>query len=1027
MKRLRSLPARALARPRRPPAEPAAQLPVQAPLTVRVASPQADQPIAYAAEDRLGRGAFARRAAQVVGEVQGMEDSSVLGLAGPWGSGKSSLINLICEEIGEPWQVCRANMWAPPDVAGLLAELFATIRSALPDGGAAGRARALFAEYAKLAVPALSIVPVVGDAAEGIAANIVDYRADRPMSQVFEQLSAQLRRLGLRVLVVLDDVDRLQPDELLMLFKAIRLLARFPGVYYLLAYDEQTVIDVLVGTPIAEGSPERALAYLEKIVQVRLDLPPAQRYYTEQMLSDGIIELLGRLSMMMTDEQTFRFRELYDNLLQFTLAQPRAVGRFLRQAFAYLPMTDPGEFDLVDFLALTHLRSLAPGSYQVLARSKEPLTRAPGNADEPAAAALRELLRTRISAECGDAAERVMEVVTELFPAIGGEEGAGFTTADWRQRAASMRASADEYFDRYFLFGLAAGDIADSTACGALTAIARSERTPALTEAEAAITGPDPAAASAVIRKLARLSASDGVVEAADLGEVVRYALSLPAKASPSPGALLGSAEHQGVTWAAELLGRMGRSGLQPDPAMAAGLDDTALALLCDALGQAARPPGQQRKTLLAACDQVAAHAADRVLAHLRQGDDASPELPVALLVHFVNRTTARGGLAGAIAAELSAGRITLADLAARFVTVGRLWDGREELVGFDSDALVSLMGLTRLWDLLAAAPPDDAAAEDGSSWPGRRGAGLAALGRALAEQRALPPRPPSGARGGSEPNPAQGTGPRQWASRIPAPAPSPDSGAALLCFRAAVLLPGSATGMPGSPATASVFEEARARALAAILGRVPFTAWCRNAALERGLELGPEWEEEGFASRSYAELALKANSAESQQVEGMCAFVAGSSRAGDPDVACLALDLILRFPASAGELSTVELTEIIEVTTSSAIQAAREAAATLLNIAPDDGHLALWLEATEAFDRMIDLRQFPAVGGQTAQATAAVSARLPLEPGQAPGSAHFTDSLRGIAVELIHEMLRSSQRRGYSAALHALRDANRD
>jgi hypothetical protein len=40
---------------------------------------------------------------------------------------------------------------------------------------------------------------------------------------------------ALRVLVVLDDVDRPQPDELLVLFRAIRLLARFPGVYYLLA------------------------------------------------------------------------------------------------------------------------------------------------------------------------------------------------------------------------------------------------------------------------------------------------------------------------------------------------------------------------------------------------------------------------------------------------------------------------------------------------------------------------------------------------------------------------------------------------------------------------------------------------------------------------------------------------------------------------------------------------------------------------------------------------------------------------
>jgi predicted KAP-like P-loop ATPase len=219
------------------------------------------------------------------------------------------------------------------------------------------------------------------------------------MQPLFEQLASQLRELGLRVLVVLDDVDRLQPDELLVLFRAIRLVARFPGVYYLLAYDEQTVIDVLTSTPIAQGRPERALAYLEKIVQVRLDLPPAQRYYTEKMLGDGITDLLDGLNIVLSDEQTARFRELYGTLLQFTLSPPRAVGRFLRQAVAYLPMTEPGELDVIDFLALTHLRSLSPGTYRVVARSKALLTVQAGQPADVTSDIVRRLLDERIREE----------------------------------------------------------------------------------------------------------------------------------------------------------------------------------------------------------------------------------------------------------------------------------------------------------------------------------------------------------------------------------------------------------------------------------------------------------------------------------------------------------------------------------------------------------------------------------------------------------------------------------------------------
>ena len=155
--------------------------------------PQVDEPIRSAAGDYLGRAPFALRAAHVLGELQSFKDSSVLALVGPWGSGKTSLINLICEDLGESWQVCHSNMWAPPDVAALLADLFATIRSALPENDQARRLKSLLAEYAQLATPALSILPVAGNAAENIAGNLVTLRAQRPMQPLFNELTGQMR------------------------------------------------------------------------------------------------------------------------------------------------------------------------------------------------------------------------------------------------------------------------------------------------------------------------------------------------------------------------------------------------------------------------------------------------------------------------------------------------------------------------------------------------------------------------------------------------------------------------------------------------------------------------------------------------------------------------------------------------------------------------------------------------------------------------------------------------------------------
>jgi len=714
--------------------------------------PQADRPITSPGQDMLRRGPFASRVARVIDEVRLMEDSSVLAVVGPWGSGKSSLINLAVAELGSGWRVIRANTWAPPDVAGVIAELFAAIRTALPSDGRGRRAAELLGEWAPLVTPGLSLVPVVGGPLKVVASTVSDRlarrRAQRPMEQVFDDLSEKLKGLDLRILVILDDVDRLQPDELLTLFKAIRLVASFPGVYYLLAYDEQTVIDVLTSTAIAAGNRERALAYLEKIVQVPLAMPPAEPHYAEKMVTDGLADVLGRLGTPLTDEQESRFRSLYDMLLRHTLSQPRAVGRFLRQAGAYLPMVDPGELDVVDFLALTHLRSFAPATYRVIARSKRLLTTAATAETESSREEFREQVQELLGQECGDASEYAWNAIQLLFPDVGSTLPAPDTPD---QREAARRVSAAEYFDRYFLLGLPLNDIADSTARDALRAIARDELTPARTTAETMIAGEDAAVADAVIRKLARFTGDDRV-DASTLETVVRYAVSIPER---MPGeSLTGAAE----AWAVAALTRIGQAGLS-SAGLAVGLSDRGLRLLCTSLDRAMTNTRSPVTRITA--DHVAQEVGLRIRSHLHQRDQADPEFPVVPFAQFIARSGTRDDFAGQLSADLSSGKFTLADLAARFVGVGIHPDERAEILGLDDEALVAIIGAARLAELCTDGNSPDAALpaidEKDTSWPGRRKAGLAMLPDALQKRQAMPPRTPSSPPPFSKPAPATG------------------------------------------------------------------------------------------------------------------------------------------------------------------------------------------------------------------------------------------------------------------------------
>jgi hypothetical protein len=143
--------------------------------------PQVDQPIKGAAGDCLDRGPFVERVKQLLDELHAIEESSVVTLVGPWGSGKSSVINLILERMRATWQVCTVNTWAPPDVSALLAEFFGAIRSVLPQEERNRQLGQRLNEYAQLAIPALGAIPMFGSAAQGVAENIVKLYAERPL------------------------------------------------------------------------------------------------------------------------------------------------------------------------------------------------------------------------------------------------------------------------------------------------------------------------------------------------------------------------------------------------------------------------------------------------------------------------------------------------------------------------------------------------------------------------------------------------------------------------------------------------------------------------------------------------------------------------------------------------------------------------------------------------------------------------------------------------------------------------------
>lgn len=453
-------------------------------------------------QDRLGRAPYAMRVAERI-IWAGKGPSTVYGLAGPWGSGKTSFLNMVTESIkqvsGNSWSIVSFTPWAAGDLNILIEEFYMAVASAMPDTEEGNRAKQLLAAAAPAAAAVIKaaakslIDKHIGEGFVNDAATIVSEKVSDSVGEIqkgaeadpfidrFKELSKAIGEANVNVLVIVDDVDRLHSDELLSVMKAVRLLGRFERVHYLLSYDEQTVIDVLTETDLARAKPDRARRYLEKIVQYPFLLPPIQR---EHLFHELYAHILGtakaagvRLPRDSEGGEVLDAQE-FDTLFaalptgSMTL---RTIYRLCSQVDVMLTMVGGANIDLIDAILVTFLRLEYPGIYLSLPFWRRELSGRQYPASwgkQPSNDEKLKLWRERIRESCDHGVELgeeelIHRILYVLFPDIPSPGNYFF-----RSREASMGIRHDSYFERYFAFRVPVHDISDSDVRTELTHLA---------------------------------------------------------------------------------------------------------------------------------------------------------------------------------------------------------------------------------------------------------------------------------------------------------------------------------------------------------------------------------------------------------------------------------------------------------------------------------------------------------------------------------------------------------------------------
>lgn len=420
------------------------------------------------------RSAFITTIGEAMARARVQSKSSVFGLVGDWGAGKSTIVATLSRQLTHSgWTVQHFNPWLYPDADSLNWGFFSELRSIIPKGDQWSDTRKTLDRLRKAVVPIAKVASAFGPDASGVAETLLD-PAQLSVTKMRKRVSEQLNGLQNPVLIVLDDLDRLTADELLETFKLVRFIGRLPNVYYLLCYDEKTLLDLLEKTDlVGERNDRRAIDYLEKIVQIRFDVPPLRTDLVQtlfEMSLRGIVEKCG-ISLTASDEK--RLIELLEIGLVERLTTPRSVRHLFAHLEALLPSV-ANEVDTVDFVLLSWIRTFEPGLFRLIQTNRAFLMSGSGQIESDRARE-KERRLDQLNQLLNDAKvltqnrSSLTDVLAALFPVVG--RIARKQQLDHLPSHGSQRISDGFYFDRYFILGVPSDDISDLSVRQALAAI----------------------------------------------------------------------------------------------------------------------------------------------------------------------------------------------------------------------------------------------------------------------------------------------------------------------------------------------------------------------------------------------------------------------------------------------------------------------------------------------------------------------------------------------------------------------------
>ncbi|PEP54714.1 hypothetical protein CN557_03060 [Bacillus wiedmannii] len=345
-----------------------------------------DNPVINNRDDKLHREKFVNHVISNLNKING--ENLTIGFYGKWGTGKTSIFKMIKEKIEhannkdeylifefKPWYFGKDDYEI---IVEFLEQLLNEIR----------KSNGFDSEIEKSIIKYSNALSSVSLRLPGITINFKETHSliegifggkSQSIKDIKEAIEKSLKKSNKKIIVFIDDIDRLNKEEIQTIFRLVRLICDFPNITYIVALDEEIVASALAelhGKDENVDAKKLGRDYLEKFIQIPLYIPETDVYSMNKMLWDGVREILEENNLLEESEflnlefsSTERLIDLQE--LEFT---PRNINRYLNTVKFMVPLLK-SETNIDDLLYLLLIKIGSPGLYETIKVSSKVLLR----------------------------------------------------------------------------------------------------------------------------------------------------------------------------------------------------------------------------------------------------------------------------------------------------------------------------------------------------------------------------------------------------------------------------------------------------------------------------------------------------------------------------------------------------------------------------------------------------------------------------------------------------------------------------